>query len=584
MEWPCFRSSRVRTRLILVSFVALLAGCAHAPLRPATLTPNDYGPAVGYLSELIRAEMRQHAITGLSVAIVDDQRVVWAQGFGLSDKGHAVEATPQTVYRVGSISKLFTDTAAMQLKDQGRLELDAPIERAVPDLVVRSRFPHTVTPRNLMSHHSGLVRDLPGTFTETSKRSLLEQLAQSDAIAPADLVFGYSNPGIALLGHAIEEVSGRPFAEQLATSLLEPLGMHDSSFDAQVSSSALMSRGYADGKEVNAMPVNGAEPAGGLSSSVTDLSRFLQMLFADGRVGDRQLVSGESIAEMFEPQNTKVPLDLDFRIGLGWFIGPSIGDAKVVSHGGWLPPFVSAMSAVPSHKLGVVVLANSGAIESVERIAREALEVALEVKTGSRTPATTPPQEADGVQFTPKELVGTYATIRGLARVEERAGHFVARLKGRELHLLPGGEGTLSLEYRWLGIFPVKVQPADLRLSLATIAGRHVIVARVGERHVLFGERVEHMPELGRWRERLGDYELASQAPGATPTRGTLAEVEGELVADVGGQRYEFLPVSDDLAVEVGALVGVGEVLRPVDEREGGGLHYKGFHFIKRSR
>ena len=105
--------------------------------------------------------MKANRIIGLSIALVDDQSVVWEQGFGFADKEKKLPATPETIYRLGSISKLFTATAAMQLADQGKLDIDKPVEVYLPEFSIKSRFTdaHAITPRNIMTHHSGLPRD-----------------------------------------------------------------------------------------------------------------------------------------------------------------------------------------------------------------------------------------------------------------------------------------------------------------------------------------------------------------------------------------------------------------------------------------
>ncbi|RTL32059.1 MAG: class A beta-lactamase-related serine hydrolase, partial [Rhodocyclaceae bacterium] len=150
----------LRVGMFLTS-ILLLAACAGAPSRPPALARNDDAQVQDYATRLIEYEMRQQSIVGLSVAVVDDQRLLWARGFGFADKEKGVPATPDTLYRVGSISKLFTDTAAMQLAEQGRLDIDAPLARALPGFSIRSRFADAppITLRGLMTHHAGLPRD-----------------------------------------------------------------------------------------------------------------------------------------------------------------------------------------------------------------------------------------------------------------------------------------------------------------------------------------------------------------------------------------------------------------------------------------
>jgi CubicO group peptidase (beta-lactamase class C family) len=126
-----------------------LAACASAAKKPDFLARGDYSFTREYVSWRIRNEMGRHDVTGLSIALVDDQRVVWAEGFGYADRANGVPAAPGTVYRVGSISKRFTATAAMQLAEEGKIDIDRPLEACLPGFSIRSRFQDAgpVTPR-----------------------------------------------------------------------------------------------------------------------------------------------------------------------------------------------------------------------------------------------------------------------------------------------------------------------------------------------------------------------------------------------------------------------------------------------------
>lgn len=147
--------------IFVVAFF-MCSGCSTMPKKPDSLARKDYSYTKDYISWLIKKEMKKNDVTGLSLALVDDQRIVWAEGFGFADVGHHIPATPDTVYRIGSISKLFTATAAMQLAEQGRLDINQPLQSYLPEFSVKSRFASaiSITPRTLMTHHSGLPSDL----------------------------------------------------------------------------------------------------------------------------------------------------------------------------------------------------------------------------------------------------------------------------------------------------------------------------------------------------------------------------------------------------------------------------------------
>ena len=143
------RASRFWTILLLT---VCIADCSGAPTRAESVGRGDYAKVAEYASKLIRHEMKKGDVTGLSIALVDDQRVVWAAGFGYADKAGNVPASPDTIYRAGSISKIFTATAAMQLAERGRFDIDHPLA----DLSPRVLDPHPLRrcrPNNPPLHH-----------------------------------------------------------------------------------------------------------------------------------------------------------------------------------------------------------------------------------------------------------------------------------------------------------------------------------------------------------------------------------------------------------------------------------------------
>jgi len=397
-----FMKSMTRLGAGIALLVFLLAGCAGMPTRPESTARGDYSYTKEYITWLIQKEMKGNDVTGLSIALVDDQRVVWAQGFGYADEANRVPATPDTIYRVGSISKLFTATAAMQLVEQGKLDIDKPLSTCLPEFSVKSRFPDAgpITPRTLMTHHSGLPSDfLKGMWTKNPEpfTNVVNLIRDEYAQYPPDFVFSYSNLGVSLLGNAVERIAGRPYASHMDEAVLRPLGMNYSSFSARSDTASPMAKGYRKGKETEE-PMLRDVPAGGLHTSVLDLSRFMEMVFARGRAGERRILREETLAEMLRPQNGGVPLDHDFRTGLGWMLTEvGIENAgKVAWHDGATLVYRSQLIILPEQKLGVVVLSNSATAGTVvHKVASEALKLALEAKTGIRQPERNKPVERD---------------------------------------------------------------------------------------------------------------------------------------------------------------------------------------------
>lgn len=572
-------------RLPCILAIVVLTGCTVAPPRPTSVARGDYETTRIYIEKLIHHEMEKNAVVGLSIALVDDQRIVWAEGFGYADQENKIPASAETLYRVGSISKLFTDTAAMQLAEQGRLDIDRPLQSYLPGFAIKTRYPDAgeITPRQLMTHHSGLPRDRMKGFMNPDPRpfaEVVQDIREDYAAYPPNLVFSYSNLGISLLGSVIQNLGDMPFADYMRQSVLAPLGMSNSSFDTGLSTSALMAKGYR-GRKAEIEPSLRDVPAGGLNSSVVDMSRFMAMEFAGGTSGNHRLLKAETVAEMLRPQNTAVPLDFDFHVGLGWMLSTvgrsTIQNAGIVAHhAGGTILFRGQMYVLPEHKLGVVVLANSSTAQQVvDRVATEALTLALEAKTGIRQPERSKVQPADGPlpAAVVSDYVGDYTTLAGYARVYADGKGLRVHVVGHDIDLVRRSDGLFGLNYALLGIFHIDLGTlGDIGVSRRNVAGHDLLVARAGSQEMLVGQRIEPPANLGAWRQRLGDYEITNldadhkftQRIRLTEERGFLL-VELTMTESLGQpQRIILMPLSNSEGRLLGPLSDGGEMIRSV--------------------
>src|SRR5262245_1278839 len=200
----------------LLPIYLVLVPCYYLPAAPRVAPAAPYADAARALEAFIREQVREKELPALSIAWVDDQRIVWAQGFGFADGLNGrVAATADTVYCVGSVSKLFTDLAIMELVERGTIDLDDPVRRHLEDFRPGNRFRVDVTIRHLMTHTSGLVRESPiGSYFDASEPSLermVESLNQTDLLFQPGTRTQYSNAGIAVLGRLIEVVRKETF-------------------------------------------------------------------------------------------------------------------------------------------------------------------------------------------------------------------------------------------------------------------------------------------------------------------------------------------------------------------------------------
>jgi len=632
----------LRAGLLIATFVFLLAGCSFMPVKPETASRGDYRYTREYISWLIRQEMADKKVTGLSIALVDDQKVVWAEGFGYADLAKGVTATPDTIYRSGSISKLFTATAAMQLVDDRLLNIDKPLQRYLPEFTIKSRFPDAapITPRNLMTQHSGLPADLlKGMWTRRPASLAEEMLLLQDEYAanPPDYVFAPSNVGMTLLGHAVEKIVERDFAAQVGLSLFMPLRMTNSAFSAQIDHSPLASKAYRNNEELVETPLRDI-PAAGLNSSVVDLSRFISMIFADGWYRDRQVLKSSTLAEMLRPQNSRVPLDLSLRVGLGWMLDDrgsvTIRNAGPVAHlGGATLYHRSQLIILPGQKLGVVVLANSASSGSVvNKVAQETLKLALEAKAGITQTARPKEENAElqnresreqlmhsleakyGVvgaispqqaakSTVPKEerkpltaaelqaYEGSYDTIAGLVQMKNKLDYLESELFNRTIRLTPRPDGLLGMSSRFLGLFTISLGDLDqMQIDREMVKGRDILKTVIDGNEFLAGERLKPGPIPDKWRQRAGEYVIVNAEDDTVLVENIRLRCEGEVLTveyamplfSEQTMSVALAPLSDSEALICGLGRGKGETVRVITKNKEELLAYSGYLLRKK--
>lgn len=506
----------IRSLILTSSLALLLASCST--LKPPShdkLIKDDYSLVKKYMAKVIKREMKRGDITGLSIALIDDQNIVWSQGFGLADKASKREAQPETLYRAGSVSKLLTAIAVMQQVEAGNLSLDAPLVQSVPEFRLNSRFGSTdsITLRNILSHHSGV----PGTLINDmwaanppSFKTVAGQLGNYYAANPPNTVFAYSNAGYTLAGHAVENASGEPFSDYAEQAILSTLGMHDSNFSLDTSD-PLLASSYWEGKEVQELSLRDI-PAGGLITNVTDLSRLV-MAMHSLQAGNPGILQPESFAAMTTPEKFDSPYVIDNQNGLGFFVNRGFLNGQYIAagHDGQTMAHSASLISIPELKLGVVILGNSPNISGAyQKISAELLKVAYPVKTGRSLDSSfkTAKTPLPGIETT---FNGDYISELGFIQISGNSPNYTVRVNDEKLYLKPDKTGAHKLSVKLLGFIPLSPDELNrLRFYAREVSGQKILYLDSGTHRQLIASQAETQPENKVWHTRLGDYSLTN--------------------------------------------------------------------------
>ena len=311
----------------------------------------------------IEARMAYRDEPGLTIGIVHDQELVWARGFGYADVDNQVAATAATRYRIASITKLFTSTAILMLRDAGKLQLDDPIDRHLPWFNIGQRYPDAppITIRHLLTHTSGLPREAAFPYWTDdnfpTREQVREALARQETAYPTETRWKYSNLALALAGEIVAAVSGRNYEDFVQQRVLDPLGMHDTLIRPPPPDDPELAVGYGRrlpgaGRTVlsSATDYRGIAAAANMTSTVAN---------GPGEIRDAPVSrsAGRWRPDPARQHAARDWLDPDWK--QGWGLGFKVlrrHGATCIGHSGWAPGYRTQMLLCPADKTGVIVL------------------------------------------------------------------------------------------------------------------------------------------------------------------------------------------------------------------------------------
>jgi CubicO group peptidase (beta-lactamase class C family) len=440
---------------ILVALLPVLPSSAQGMLPPPNRVllsePHQQGPTdpqelEAFLDAFFAEQMEALHVPGAVFILVKDGETFFTKGYGFADLESQRPVIPdETLFRVGSVSKLFTATAIMQLVEQGRLDLDEDVNNYLDDFQLPDAYPQPVTIANLLTHTGGFDERLTGTGVRSP--SELVPLGQYLAakmpprvLPPGDQI-SYSNHGYALAGYLVEEISEMPFDQYIEENILRPLDMNHSSFrqplPPELASDLAVGYVYTTDYQVMVVEYLNIAPAGTLCATATDMAHFMIAHLQNGRYEGAHILEEDTAQEMHQRQFTHHPQLAGWAYG---FYEHIENGQRAIAHGGDITGFSSLLFLLPEQNLGFFVSLNasvstlSGSPDPREELVSRVLDryYPMPEEPVSRQPS------ADVQRFT-----GNYRMNRYARTTLEKALPPMSILQWR---VTANDDGTLTLE------------------------------------------------------------------------------------------------------------------------------------------
>ncbi|MCG8466994.1 MAG: beta-lactamase family protein [Gemmatimonadetes bacterium] len=401
-----------------LAMLALFVTAAALPAQDGSANGSlasepEVAGQIRLFSAWLEGQIAYRELPGVVVGVVSGDELVWAKGFGYADVDAGRRMTSETKFRMASHSKLFTATAIMQLREQGKLRLDDPVSDYLPWFEFRAAEPDDppITVEHLLTHSSGLPREADDHWTShefPTEDELRELLPDRKAPFSPEVRWKYSNLAYTIAGMVIEAVSGQSWADYLQANIFDPLGMTSSSVDLDVDG---LATGYTSRQLDGTRDVfpfvdaRGMAAATGLTSTVEDMAEFVSAQFRQGARGEDRILGTASLREMHRIRM----LESTWTRGQGIGFAIERTDGKIfIGHGGGYPGYTTRTTIQLDEKVGVIALTNTNDSNSGQ-IARQ-----LYTTVGEAVAKATA-SEPDTVAWDPswERFAGTYRSFGG---------------------------------------------------------------------------------------------------------------------------------------------------------------------------
>ena len=359
--------------LIYLLFAIFLSASVSVADSPNSENNMRVEQAIRLMDEWAEATLILDRIPGASLGFVSDQKLIWSKGFGHADVEKKTPATPETIYGICSISKLFTAIALMQQRDQGKVRLDDPVDQylSFAKLEMKDSTSPPVIVESLLTHSSGLPREsahpywTDPDFIFPTKEEVIAGLRSQKMLYPSDRYFQYSNLGLTFAGEIVEKVSSKTYEDYVQDHILKPLGLlHTTPYLPEGERGKMLAKGYGALKRDGARGVmpfyetRGIAPAAGFASNVKDLAAFASWQFR--LLGDAgsttEVLKASTLREMqrvhWVDPNWETTWGLGFRVARK-------DNQTWVGHNGACPGYFTALLMNPEKKLAAIVMMNA---------------------------------------------------------------------------------------------------------------------------------------------------------------------------------------------------------------------------------
>ncbi|MCE7748556.1 MAG: beta-lactamase family protein [Candidatus Heimdallarchaeota archaeon] len=505
-----FKSKKfIAIAVILVITTVTLAVIPHPPIRPRTIPIDDYSYAINFTKYELDRLMRKEKLPCTAVSLIVDNETIYQKVTGMANIETDMQADLSTVFKVGSISKLFTAIEIMKLYEEGLVDLDVSITTYLPDFKIKSRFNSSanITIRNILAHRSGLPRthNLPQWAWDNNTyifRDMIVSLEESYMAYPAEQQFKYSNIAFNILARIIEVVTGEWFAFRMRDSLLHPIGMESSGFvSSLIPTPQKIAMGYfKEGR--NNVPYNQYDligmASGGLHSTLGDLNKFAKFVLNNGEVDGIQIINETTLSMMYESYYSN-PSDPQ-KVGMGFFLDRSYlpNHELAAFHAGTNQGTKSIIAFAPEQQLAVILVSNSAEFEDDSKaLALEILEIMHETRTGLKKQKECYDKQEVDIEIL-KNYTGIYAVEGDVAEIYLVRNKLKMNYMGYNVVLKPINDTTFYADHWLINIGNIKLRFFE-DFFILSLEGVHNPIC------------LKYSPDaelMNHWSSYLDDYEV----------------------------------------------------------------------------